>query len=346
MRSFSTWGLVALGLLLHACAGAPPPHQRALEANELCAQYIGQNNLQTAEDQCDLGLQFSPQYADLWVNKGNIAFLRGQYPNAKEHYIKALRLNPDQAQAYSNLGNIYMKEQKYGTAADNFRAALRVNPDYLEARYNLALAYVALKKVDDAKKEFRTLIQIYPNLSDPWAQLGVLAIEDGDYTGAIEDLEKATQLDPKFSAAWAQLGNARMENGQPCEAKDSFSSCLENDENNVECRNNILVATKKCSLAEAVEKEKTEGPQDAAGEYSQALQLKEDGRLNDAERALKRCLRKDAKFALCHFAMFELFKDRSDTRNAKIACKNYLKFANTAEANAENVRMCETYVSD
>lgn len=39
-----------------------------------CAQYIALGDLQTAEDQCDLGLQFDRQYADLWVNKGVIAY--------------------------------------------------------------------------------------------------------------------------------------------------------------------------------------------------------------------------------------------------------------------------------
>src|SRR5438552_2584406 len=67
-----------------ACLHAPPPHPRALEANELCAQYIGVNDLTRAEVQCDLGLQFAPQYADLWVNKGLIALKRGQEDNAKD----------------------------------------------------------------------------------------------------------------------------------------------------------------------------------------------------------------------------------------------------------------------
>ena len=141
---------LATGLLAVGCASAPGPTQRALECNELCAQYIAMGNLQAADDQCDLGIQFSPQYADLWVNKGVIAFNRGQDTKAKEYLIKALRLNQDQAQAYNNLGMLYMKEQGFGKAHDNFQRALRVNPDYLEARYNLSLAFKALSQNEKA----------------------------------------------------------------------------------------------------------------------------------------------------------------------------------------------------
>ncbi len=89
--------LVLFAFALAGCVSAPPPHPRALECNELCAIYIVQGELVKAEVQCDLGLQFSPMYADLWVNKGLIALKRNQTDKAKEHFIKALRYNQDQA---------------------------------------------------------------------------------------------------------------------------------------------------------------------------------------------------------------------------------------------------------
>ena len=341
------WAL-ALGVLAASCAAAPGPTQRALECNELCAQYIAMNNLQAAEDQCDLGIQFSPQYADLWVNKGVIAFNRGQDDKAKEYLIKALRLNQDQAQAYNNLGLLYMKENGYGKAHDNFQRALRVNPDYLEARYNLALAYKALNQNEKAKKELRTLLHIKPDLADAWGQLGQIAVDEGENENAVEFLTKATQLDPKFTAAWLVLGNAYMESGKPCEAKDTFSSCIEADENFPQCRNNIIVAEKKCKLQDkALEdvKARAAGTKTPEGEYSVAVQAREKGLVNDEERAYKRCLKYDAKYALCHYGLFELFKNRSDEKNASVACKNFLKYANESEFQTQ-VAMCKQYVSD
>src|SRR4051794_633569 len=85
--------LLLVALAAAGCSSAPEPHRRALEENELCAQYIGQNNLYEAEVRCDLCLQFSPQYADCWVNKGLIALKREQRDKAKDFFIKALRFN-------------------------------------------------------------------------------------------------------------------------------------------------------------------------------------------------------------------------------------------------------------
>jgi Tfp pilus assembly protein PilF len=340
---------LALGLLLNVgCMSTPPPHPRALECNELCAQYIAMGNLQAAEDQCDLGIQFSPQYADLWVNKGVIAFNRGQNDKAKEYLIKALRLNQEQAQAYNNLGMLYMNEQGYGKAHDNFQRALRVNPDYLEARYNLALAFKALNQPEKAQKELRTLLHVKPDLADAWAQLGQISLDAGETESAIESLTKATQLDPKFTAAWLVLGNAFMENGKPCDAKDTFSSCLEADDQFPQCRNNIIVAEKKCKLQDKAlddVKARAAGAKTPEGEYSVAIQAREKGLVNDEERAYKRCLKYDPKYALCHYGLFELFKSRSDEKLATTACKNFLKFANETEF-SNQVATCKQYVSD
>ncbi len=341
------FALLAL-FALTGCFGIPPPTQRALECNELCAQYISTGDLDRAEVQCDLGLQFSPQYADLYVNKGIIALRREQTDKAKELFIKALRYNQEQAQAYNNLGYIYLHALEYGKAHDNFQRALRVNPDYTEARYNLALALKGLKQLDKARKELRTIVEINPNLADPHAQLGSIALEEGVTQEAIDEFTKATQLDPNFVDAWLSMGNAYMEAGKPCDGKDSYSACIEIDKENAQCRNNIIIAEKKCRLQDkALEdvKLKTAGLKTPEGEYTLALQMRDKGLINDEERAYKRCLRYDSKYPQCHFGLFEIYKNRSDEKNATIACRNFLKFANEADFRSQ-MQTCQQYVRD
>ncbi len=340
--------VAAAAFTVTACVNNPAPHPRALECNELCALNISKGDLQAAEDQCDLGLQFSPQYADLWVNKGIIAYDRAQFDKSKEYLIKALRLNPEQAQGYNNLGIIYMKELGYGKAADNFQRALRVNPDYLEARYNLALAFMALKDYTRAKKELRTLTLVKPDLADAWGQLGLMALDENEIDESISLLTKATQYDPRFVAAWLALGNAYMEAGKPCDGKDAYSTCIEVEEGNAQCRNNIIVAEKKCKLQDkALEdvKGRAAGTKTPESEYATAIQAKEKGLVNDEERAYKRCLKYDPKFAQCHYGLFELYKSRSDEKLATVACKNFLKFASASEFPTQ-VGVCQQFVRE
>ena len=304
---------VALSVLcLTGCLSTPPPHPRALEANELCAQYIGAADLVHAEVQCDLGLQFSPQYADLWVNKGLIALRRGQDSVAKEHFIKALRYNQEQAQAYNNLGYIYYKDRSYGKAHDNFQRALKVNPDYTEARYNLALTFKDMGNKEKAKKELRTIIAINDNLADPHAQLGSILHDENSLEEAEEQLRKATERDPQFDEAWLELGNTLADAGKHGEAKDAYEMCLQANKDSIECRKNIVIVAKAEKLQDETlksVKEAASGKKSAPSEYELAKKYKDKGLRNEEKRAYYRCLQYDSKFASCHYGLYEIFQE-------------------------------------
>src|SRR5690242_1030786 len=135
-------------LLASSCVTTPAPSDRALVNNELCTQEIAKGDLKQAEVYCDLGLEFAPQYADLWANKGLIAMLAGNKKQAKDHFIKAIRFNQEHAASYMNLGKLYLDEGAHGKAHDSFQRALKVNPDYVEARYNLGLTFINMEKLD------------------------------------------------------------------------------------------------------------------------------------------------------------------------------------------------------
>ncbi len=348
MKPFCNLAIVTgAALLVAGCLSTPPPHPRALEANELCTQYINSGDLVRAEVQCDLGLQFSPQYADLWVNKGLIYFRRGQNDQAKEAFIKALRYNQEQAQAYNNLGVIYYRDHAYGKAHDNFQRALKTNPDYTEARYNLALCYDAMNEKAKAKKELRTIIAINGNLADPHASLGSILHEEGANEEAIQELQLAVQLDPKFSSAWLELGNTLMDAGNSAEAGDAYTACIEVDPDNAECKNNVAVAKRKAALQDTALKEVKDnaaGSNTPEGFWRLAQQYREKGMRAEEERTYKKCLHLDARFALCHYGLFEIFQESSKTKDATIACKNFLKFADASDYK-DKVEQCERYVS-
>jgi tetratricopeptide (TPR) repeat protein len=343
MKRFVLFGVA----LLASCLSAPPVHPRALECNELCAQYIGAGDLTRAEVQCDLGLQFSPQYSDLWVQKGLIALRRGQTSVAKDNFIKALRFNQEQAQAYNNLGYIYYQERSYGKAHDNFQRALKVNPDYTEARYNLALTFKDMGEKDKAKKELRTLTAINQALADPFAQLGMIALDEGALDEAVENLRRAVELDAKFSDAWLGLGNAYMEQGKFAEAVDAYTSCIEGDPNNAQCRNNVPLAQKKAALAApALEdaRKTVSGENTPQQEYGKARGFREKGLRAEEERAYMRCVKLEPRYAACHYGLYEIFQSDRRDKEAYKACKNFLKFAESTDF-PKQVETCERYLS-
>jgi tetratricopeptide (TPR) repeat protein len=331
-----------------ACLSTPPVHERALLNNELCVQQIAVNDLERAEVYCDLGLEFSPQYADLWVNKGLIRLKQGKNGDAKDFFIKALRYNQEQAQAYQNLGYIYLQEGSYGKAHDNFQRALKVNPDYLEARYNLALTLMKREKPEEAKKEFRTILAVNPNIADAHHSLGIIAYSQGKYEQAAEDIGKAVQLSPDVATFWHDYGATLMELSRFAEAKDAFGTCVNLEPKNPQCLNNLAIAQRKAALTDSALKEikDTQTAENTAPAlYTLARRYNEQGLVSEEERTYKKCLRLDGKYAPCHYGLYKIYSDQKKRDAATIACKNFLKYG-TAEEFPTEIETCEKFLAN
>jgi len=335
-------------LLASGCIKTPPPSDRALVNNELCAQQLAAGDLKQAEVYCDLGLEFAPQYADLWVNKGLIAMYAGNKSQAKEHFIKAIRFNQEHAAAYMNLGKLYLDEQAYGKAHDSFQRALKVNPDYVEARYNLGLTFINLDKLDKAEKEFLTLLVINPNLAEVHHDLGIIRYRQERKEEAVEEMNKAVQLAPNLNADWwNDLGAVLMELSRFEEAKQAFGSCVAVDAKHPQCLNNLSISQRKAALTDRALKEYRDtqkAQNDPSALFQLAQQYKEKGLLSEETRAYKDCLKLDGKYAPCHYGLFQVYSDGQQRESAQVACKNFLKYGSVEEFPSE-METCEKFLS-
>lgn len=334
-------------LLASGCITTPPPSERALVNNELCAQQIGAGDLKQAEVYCDLGLEFAPQYADLWVNKGLIAMYAGKKAEAKEHFIKAIRFNQEHAAAYMNLGKLYLDEGSTGKAHDHFQRALKVNPDYLEARWNLGLAYINLNKLDKAEKEFLTLLAINPNLAEVHHGLGIVRYRQGNLDSAAEEMLKAVQIAPNLNADWYNdLGAILMELSRFDEARQAFGSCVSLNPKHAQCLNNLSIAQRKEALTNSGMREYRDTQQaenTPEGLFQLGRKYKEKGLLSEETRTYKKCLELDGKYAPCHYGLFQIFFDSHKRESAEVACKNFLKYGSVEEFPAE-METCEKFL--
>ncbi|HEX8440580.1 tetratricopeptide repeat protein [Archangium sp.] len=335
-------------LLASGCIKTPPPSDRALVNNELCAQQLAIGDLKQAEVYCDLGLEFAPQYADLWVNKGLIAMYAGQKDVARKHFIKAIRFNQEHAAAYMNMGKLYLDDKDYGKAHDSFQRALQVNPDYIEARWNLGLTYINLKKLEKAEKEFLTLLVINPNLAEVHHGLGIVRYQQERKDEAAEEMIKAVQLAPNLNADWwNDLGAVLMELGRYEEAKQSFGSCVALNEKHPKCLHNLSIAQRKGALTDKALKEyrDTQKAQNDPGAlFMLGRQYKEKGLVSEETRAYKDCLKLDGKFAPCHYGLFQVYADGQQRESAQVACKNFLKYGSVEEFPSE-METCEKFLN-
>jgi Tfp pilus assembly protein PilF len=340
--------LAAAPLLLSFGCTTAQVHEKAMVNNELCVQQLQGGDVRQAEIYCDLGLEYSPNYADLWVNKGLIALSRGNEGEAKENFIKALRLNNDHAAAHMNLGKVYLNEGAQGRAHDSFVRALQVNPEYLEARYNLGLTLMNLGKLDKAEKEMRTLLAVNPNIAEVHHDLGIIRYRVGEKVEAAEYMAQAVRLAPTLNAEWwNDLGAVLMELGRFREAKDSFSSCLAIKADHPLCLNNLSIAQRKDALNNATvmeEKDTAKAENTAPALYTLAQSYRQRGLLAEEERTYKDCLKLDGRYAPCHYGLFQIFSEAHKRESAVVACKNFLKYAPVEDFPTE-YETCEKFLS-
>jgi tetratricopeptide (TPR) repeat protein len=69
------------------------------------------------------------------VNRGVIAYVKGDLAGARPHFDEAIRLEPKMWEAYYNRANIFLKQEKWELVLQDLNAAMRLQPKFL----NIAL---------------------------------------------------------------------------------------------------------------------------------------------------------------------------------------------------------------
>ena len=82
-------------------------------------------------------LKFTPDDRRIMNNLGLAFGRRGEYPKAKEQFVKAV----GEHGAFLNLGYIYSQQGRYQQAIDQFEAALKLQPNSLVTMTSLAQVY-------------------------------------------------------------------------------------------------------------------------------------------------------------------------------------------------------------
>ena len=114
-------------------------------------------------------IRLNPFWADPHNNLGILYINKGNFPLAKEGFIKAVHLNPDSLSYKENLGNLYVqmgyeayKNGEFKEAIWLYNEKLRLYPEDISARKNLASIYFKLKRYKEAKEEFLKVLAINP----------------------------------------------------------------------------------------------------------------------------------------------------------------------------------------
>ncbi len=144
--------------------------------------------------QLQLALALKPDYADAWVEVGNLFSDRGEVGEAAQAYAQSLRFNPALEGAHYNLGNLAQGRGAWQEAVAYYREALRLNPAFAQAHNNLGQAYEALGRSDQALAEYRQALAADPGLAQAWYNLAVVLERDGQTAEAASAYGRCREL--------------------------------------------------------------------------------------------------------------------------------------------------------
>lgn len=153
------------------CSGAAPLPPKAVALNRAGAEALARGDLEAADAQLGLALEYSPRFVEALVNQGLVELQRGNFDRGRELLQRARRLNPDVAQPHHALGILAERQARPDQASQHYYEALAVDPGFEPARANLARLLFDAGMLEEALVQFKRLTAAAPD--SPNAQVGL-----------------------------------------------------------------------------------------------------------------------------------------------------------------------------
>jgi tetratricopeptide (TPR) repeat protein len=138
-------------------------YRRASELDE------NPETMPTAEALYLQAIELDPALAIAYTNLGNIAFRRGNEPEAVQMYHRALKVDREQPEAQYNLGYVLLDRGKPAEALPYFEGAVRSDGDFADAHFYLAMTYESVGLREKARPAWRRYLELEP--TGTWADI-------------------------------------------------------------------------------------------------------------------------------------------------------------------------------
>lgn len=187
--------------------------------------YLGlvSEDLQEKLQYYNKAIEFEPNYADAYINRGLVKNELKDYDGSIEDYNKAISLDPRCSLAYNNRGYTKYKKKDYQGALADYNKALILNPKLNIALDNKALLLneVCLKDDMDFSEKF-------------YLSLGIIEINSGNFIEGVRNIDESLKFNDKSdiayfykAAAYHNLNNTNL-------AYENYTKAIEFNKNNID----------------------------------------------------------------------------------------------------------------
>lgn len=131
------------------------------------------------------------QEAQVWFNRGNEQYDRGDFEGAIAFYDKAIEIKPDFYKAWNNRG---LALGSLGRIEDEFASydqAIKFKPGCHQAWNNRGLVLEKLWRIEEAIASYDQAIEFKPDFHEAWNNRGIALGKSRDFKGAIACFKQA-----------------------------------------------------------------------------------------------------------------------------------------------------------
>lgn len=195
--------------------------------------YLGLCEIALDKETYDLGVEIAgvglsnlPNSERLYVQRGVMRAMKGQFEEAQKDFSKASELAPNEVLPDVALGLVAMQNGDLEKSVHYLRHAAERHPDSYLAHYWFGKALErsgaapGTKEGDELLRALQTSVQLNPNFWHSRTDLGKILISRGEVDLAIAHLQKATELNPSATSPLYLLAQAYRRKGDEAHASE------------------------------------------------------------------------------------------------------------------------------
>jgi tetratricopeptide (TPR) repeat protein len=173
-------------------------------------QFGSNPNFSYILDNYNKAIQYNPNFAQAYNNRGLIRKNQNFYSDAISDYNKCIELDSKNVAAYVNKGSVYSLLKDYEKALELVNKAISIDPKYAIAYNNRGAIKGALGDHYGAIKDFDISISLNFNYTQSFLSRGLSKGAIKDWYGAIADHDIVISREPKNAFAYKMRGLEKM----------------------------------------------------------------------------------------------------------------------------------------
>lgn len=165
----------------------------------------------------------------LLYNRAQVHAGLGQLAQAIADYTAVIADDPNYAEYYLDRGNILRRMGQDGAALADYETAIKLSPPFPEVYYNRADTMGACGDIEGWLAGLDYVLELDPANLDALVNRAGLRAALGDTAGARQDADAGLALDAGNAHLWCVLGQLQAEAGLTAEAHTAFCHALDAD---------------------------------------------------------------------------------------------------------------------